>query len=47
MVNLDWGKKEQELTVEPRVGLVSGNWLTGCTVFLVKWRNVYRDAKFT
>lgn len=33
MVTLDWGKKEQEISVEPRVGLVSGDWLIDALYF--------------
>lgn len=30
--------------MEPRVGLAFGDWLTGCTAFLVK-QSIYRNKK--
>lgn len=39
-----WGKKEKEVSLEPRVGLVCGDWLTGYTVCIVR-QSIQSDIK--
>ena len=38
--------KNHEVSIEPRAGLVFGDWLNGYTMFLVKW-HTNRDTKVT
>ena len=35
-------RRNKEISIEPRAGLASGDWLTEYTVFLVKW-STYRQ----
>lgn len=37
-------RKGKDMSIEPRTGLVFGDWLAGYTPFLVK-QSIYRDSK--
>lgn len=41
-VHFACGEKEEEISIEPRVGLLSGDWLTGYPAHLAK-ESLYRD----